>query len=168
MHSLSDCVSFSRQGRMMIALTRFWPLHNGTIQTDLYTKPTDKHQHLLSSSCHPQHTKTSIPFSLALRIRRICSTNATFQIRINELKAYLLARGYHNTFLDPQFIRAANISRTDALQTKGWFPYDRGSQIADRNKVCDRLRSYGNYFCDRLRSCDRNRRRSQKIEPCSI
>ena len=92
-------------------------LHNGTIQTDLYTKPTDKHQHLLSSSCHPQHTKTSIPFSLALRIRRICSTNATFQIRINELKAYLLARGYHNTFLDSQFLRAANISRTDALQT---------------------------------------------------
>ena len=30
------------------------------------------------------------------------------------------------------------------------------------------LRSYGNYFCDRLRSCDRDRRRSQKIEPCSI
>ena len=45
---------------------------------------------------------------------------------------------------------------------------DRRSQIADRNKVCDRLRSYGNYFCDRLRSCDRDRRQSQKIEPCSI
>ena len=40
---------------------------------------------------------------------------------------------------------------------------DRRSQIADRNKVCDRLRSYGNYFCDRLRSCNRDRRRS-----CSI
>ena len=46
----------------------------------------------------------------------------------------------------------------------------RGSPITDRrsHKVCDRLRSYGNYFCDRLRSCDRDRRRSQKIEPCSI
>ena len=92
-------------------------LHNGTIQTDLYTKPTDKHQHLLSSSCHPQHTKTSIPFSLALRIRRICSTDAAFELRINELKTYLLARGYNNTFLDSQFLRAANISRIDALQT---------------------------------------------------
>ena len=50
-------------------------LHNGTIETDLYTKPTDKHQHLLSSSCHPQHTKKAIPFSLALRLRRICSTD---------------------------------------------------------------------------------------------
>ena len=38
---------------------------------------------------------------------------------------------------------------------------DRGSQIADRRKFCDRLRSYGNTLLrssaiifDRLRSCD--------------
>ena len=66
-------------------------LNNGTIETDLYTKPTDKHQHLLSSSCHPQHTKRAIPFSLALRIRRICSTDTNFTLRLNELRAYLLA-----------------------------------------------------------------------------
>ena len=40
-------------------------LHNCIIETDLFTKPTDKHQHLLSSSCHPHHTKKAIPFSLA-------------------------------------------------------------------------------------------------------
>ena len=71
-------------------------LHNGIIETDLFTKPTDKHQHLLSSSCHPHHTKKAIPFSLALRLRRICSTDAKFKHRINELKTYLLARGYNN------------------------------------------------------------------------
>ena len=48
--------------------------NDGSISTDLYTKPTDKHQHLLYSSCHPLHTKKAIPFSLALRLRRICST----------------------------------------------------------------------------------------------
>ena len=37
--------------------------------------------------------------------------------------------------------------------------------IADRNKVCDHMETY---FCDRLRSCDHDRRRSQKIELCSI
>ena len=31
--------------------------------------------------------------------------------------------------------------------------------------VCDHMETY---FCDRLRSCDHDRRRSQKIEPCSI
>ena len=34
---------------------------DGNINTDLYTKPTDKHQHLLYSSCHPTHKK-SHPF----------------------------------------------------------------------------------------------------------
>ena len=34
--------------------------------------------------------------------------------------------------------------RSQKIEHKGWSPYDRGSQIADRNKVCDRLRSYGN------------------------
>ena len=47
---------------------------NNHIQTDLHTKPTEKHQYLLKTSCHPNHTKKAIPFSLFLRIRRICST----------------------------------------------------------------------------------------------
>ena len=46
---------------------------------------------------------------------------------------------------------------------------DRESQIVDRRKFCDRLRSYGNPL---LRSfaivSDRDRRRSQEIEPYSI
>ena len=62
--------------------------------------------------------KKAIPFSLALRLRRICSTDAKFKHRINELKTYLLARGYNYNFLEEQFLRAANISRTNALQTK--------------------------------------------------
>ena len=50
-------------------------LINNHIQTDLHTKSTDKHQYLLKTSCHPNHTKKAIPFSLFLRIRRICSTD---------------------------------------------------------------------------------------------
>ena len=43
---------------------------------------------------------------------------------------------------------------------------DRGSQIAESSAiVCDHMETH---FCDRLRSCDHDRRRSQKIEPCSI
>ena len=62
----------------------------GIIETDLFTKPTDKHQHLLSSLCHPHHTKKAIPLSLALHLRRICSTEAKFKHRINELKFLLI------------------------------------------------------------------------------
>ena len=43
---------------------------------------------------------------------------------------------------------------------------DRGSQIAESSAiVCDHMETH---FCNRLRSCNRDRRRSQKIEPCSI
>ena len=75
-------------------------LHNGKIVTDwLNTKPTDKNQYLLHSLCHPIHIKRAIPFSLALRLRRICSTNETFTLRTNELIDYLYKRGYNRYFL---------------------------------------------------------------------
>ena len=69
-------------------------VNNGNITTDLYTKTTDKHQYLPHSSRHPQHTKRAIPFSLALRLRRICSSDGTFNQHSNELKN-LNKRGYN-------------------------------------------------------------------------
>ena len=39
-------------------------LSNNQIHKDLHIKPTDKHQYLLKSSCHPNHTKKTIPFSI--------------------------------------------------------------------------------------------------------
>ena len=59
-------------------------LLNGRLETDLYVKPTDKHQYLLKSSCHPSHTKQCIPFSMALRLRRICSTDEFFNTPYRE------------------------------------------------------------------------------------
>ena len=51
-------------------------------------------------------------------------------------------------------------------RAKGGFSYDRRpSQVADRRKFCDRLRSYGNTL---LRSFAILRWWSQKIVPCSI
>ena len=84
----------------------------------LYTKTTDKHQYLLHSSCHPQHTKRAIPFSLALRLRRICSSDETFKQRSNELKSYLNKRGYNLSFLNQEVARVQNITRTQALTPK--------------------------------------------------
>ena len=57
----------------------------GVIETDLYTKPTDKHQYLYHTSSHPKGCKHSIPYSQALRLKRICSTPALFENRAKEL-----------------------------------------------------------------------------------
>ena len=91
---------------------------DGNISTDLYIKPTDKHMYLLYSSCHPLHTKRAIPFSPALRLRRICSTYKAFKTRATQLTTYLLKRGYSHKFVTKQIQRAADISRTLTLQTK--------------------------------------------------
>ena len=50
-------------------------LIDGQIEADLYVKPTDSHQYLHSSLCHPYHCKKSIPYSQALSLNRICSKN---------------------------------------------------------------------------------------------
>ena len=48
-------------------------LVNGHIQTDLHIKHIDTHQFLWMDSCHPNHFKTAIPYSQALRLSRIFS-----------------------------------------------------------------------------------------------
>ena len=47
--------------------------NHGKVETDVYIKPTDSHQYLHRSSCHPMACKKSIPYAQALRLRRICS-----------------------------------------------------------------------------------------------
>ena len=56
-------------------------LIGGKVTTDLYVKPTDSHQYLHSSSCHPYHCKKGITYSQALRLSRICSDPNSFYRR---------------------------------------------------------------------------------------
>ena len=48
-------------------------IQDAQIVVDLYKKPTDRNQYLLTNSCHPPECTTHIPYSLALRITRICT-----------------------------------------------------------------------------------------------
>ena len=87
------------------------------IETDLYVKPTDSHQNLLSSSCHPFYSKKGIPYTQALRLKRICSNNKFFDKRYNDLDKYLLERGYSEKMIRKKILRARAIPR-DALLEK--------------------------------------------------
>ena len=91
---------------------------NGKLHTDLYSKPTDKHQNLYSHSCHPKHTKNSLPYCLALRLRRICSKKTYFNQRAKEMEHHLLQRGYTKGCIRDAITKASSISREDALVDK--------------------------------------------------
>ena len=89
---------------------------NGKIVTDLFRKPTDRVQYLLPRSCHPGHIFTNIPYSLALRLVRICSERETLLTRCEELKQMLLSRNYNRNIIDSAIDRALKQDRLEVLK----------------------------------------------------
>jgi peptide-methionine (R)-S-oxide reductase len=88
------------------------------IVTDLYRKPTNKVQYLLPSSCHPSHIFKSIPYSLALRLVRICSTQELLDKRENELKTMLFTRKYNKNIINSAIEKAKKLDRNEILQKR--------------------------------------------------
>jgi len=93
-------------------------IENGKLTVDLYTKPTDKHQYLLPTSCHPKHCAKNIPYSLALRMRRICTQTPTFEHRAAELSKQLVTRGYDQNAVSASVQKARQQERQELLQYK--------------------------------------------------
>ena len=91
-------------------------IKDNKICSDLYRKPTDKNQYLLPQSCHPPHCTDNIPFSLALRIVRICSEPESRDLRLSELKEMLLARNYKTNIINNAISRALDIPRSEAIK----------------------------------------------------
>ena len=97
-------------------------MKDGKIITDLYVKPTDTPQYLDSSSCHPYHCKKSIHYSQALCLNRICSNNASFDQRCNELEDWLHERGYSERVVRQEILKARKIPRNELLEKEHNHP----------------------------------------------
>ena len=85
---------------------------------DLCRKPTDCNQYLLTSSCHPPQNKLNIPYSIALRIVRICTEVDQREQRFDELKQFLIEREYKQGMIDSAISKARSIPRKEALKNK--------------------------------------------------
>ena len=79
---------------------------SGNIKTDLHVKHTDTHQCPMATSCHPNHTRRSIPYCQAIRILRICSNKESAKLRCTELVDCLVKRGYNKRKTNKQIERA--------------------------------------------------------------
>ena len=87
------------------------------LETHLYVISTDKHPYLFKSSCHPSHTKQSIPFSMALRLRRICPTDEFLNTRAGAPSKDLMKKGFKPRFVKDAIEKVRKIPRSGALET---------------------------------------------------
>lgn len=90
-------------------------LCNRKLTTKLYRKPTDRHQYLHFHSSHTKHCKTSIPYSQAIRFKRICSDNNDFARNCEDLRGALTRQGYPSGIIDDALKKANNIDRKELL-----------------------------------------------------
>ena len=65
-------------------------LHDdGTIETDIFYKPTNSHKYLNYESFHPKHCKDNIPYALAKRIIVFVTNPEKMEFRLSQLKSWL-------------------------------------------------------------------------------
>ncbi|GFR84571.1 potassium channel subfamily T member 1 [Elysia marginata] len=78
--------------------------------------------------CHPHHTKSSIPYILAFRLVRICSTEEALSTRFTQLSSHLQKRGFPHKQIVLANNKATGTPRPQALQRRKKVPPEhRGS-----------------------------------------
>ena len=83
-------------------------IQQGEFVTDLHCKSTDGHQYLHFDSYHTSHTKSSIVYSLALRMKRICSRRSDFNR--SKLKNWFRERVYREEIVNKETKRTLESS----------------------------------------------------------
>ena len=67
-------------------------LKDGLLSTNMHIKDTDSQNYIHYKPCHPKHCLNNIPYSQALRARRICATRADFEKQASRLSSCFLRR----------------------------------------------------------------------------
>ena len=92
-------------------------LKNHALITTLFRKPTDCPSYLHFNSEHPRHQKVSIPYSLALRCKRICSDPEDARRQANHTLQLFHKRGYPTFILNDAFNKAMKENTTRGSRT---------------------------------------------------
>ena len=86
------------------------------LQTTLYKKPTDCQNYLHAKSAYPFSIKKSIPYSQALRIKRICSTFEEYMKHSQNLIKRFVEKGYDESTVRKQIERVDHLDRSLLLK----------------------------------------------------
>ena len=84
--------------------------------TSVHYKPTDSHRYLLYSSSRPSHVKNPIPYSQFLKLRRLCSEDSVFSLKLEKMCEFFNKRGHPASIVEAGHHRGQQIDRHSALQ----------------------------------------------------
>ena len=74
--------------------------HDNMLQTTIYRKQTDRQNYLDARSEHPKLLRDSIPYSQALRIKRICSSQQEFLNHTPKMINKFQKCGYNRSLIE--------------------------------------------------------------------
>ena len=89
--------------------------HNNYLLTRLYHKPTDSKLYLHFESAHPYRQKSSVPFGLLIRARRICSEEHYFELEASKIVKKLKERKYPSKLLEDAYNKVAKMNRLELI-----------------------------------------------------
>ena len=84
--------------------------------TDVHVKPTDSKTYLHFSSDHPIYVKKAIPVGLAMRAKRICSSDSNYLYQTRDIRQNLSSRGYPARYISQGLSRVRSMNRMDMLE----------------------------------------------------
>ena len=91
-------------------------ISEGKIRVDVYAKSTNSFSYTTPNTCYPKNNICNIPRGIALRLRRICDDDETFEKRSSEYQNYLIARDHKPSIVKKQFSEVKKKTRSEARQ----------------------------------------------------
>ena len=88
----------------------------GKIRVDVDAKPTNSFSYTSPNTCYPKNNIYNITKDIALRLRRICDNDETFEKRSTEYQNYLIAREHKPSLVKQQFSEVRKKTRAEARQ----------------------------------------------------
>ena len=109
---------FSKTNIEFLDSTVYKNKEQNKLLTTVYCKPTDRRNFLHYTSAHPRSLIKSIPYSQALRLKKICAETSELSKNLQVLKESFINRSFKEKFLDTEFQRLSEIERDTLLTPK--------------------------------------------------
>ena len=93
-----------------------WKIAEGKIRVDVYAKPTNSFSSTLPNTCYPKNNICNMLKGIALRLRRICDHDETFDKRSTEYQNYLIVREHKPSLVKQQFSEVRKKTKAGARQ----------------------------------------------------